>query len=253
MKQSMFLLGVLMIGGCALESAGDATEVSNIPRITLNQLSPDQLAHGALIATKLDATSAAAMGQSADARAVLSYAVTCALDATQSIAFTVSGIEYSETGLMGLAPGWTSGALSASDAAWLSACLFSRVNLTSTAVSFSARGTMSALVTTSTELADYQIEEGAFWGNAFTDRGDVAAYSCNGVDQAADDSYGDLPVRQCAQSNGVAGSHLSPCGMNYAGLCSAVCASSAPYANCTFPGGSAAPAVITSFLYGAPQ
>jgi hypothetical protein len=244
-------------GGSAADPGGREPEaaqtVSNVPRIGSNAMSPAALAHAALTTDTLDATSAAAMGQTEDARTVLHYAVGCALDSTQSVTFSVGGTPYTFSGAMGIAPEWTSGALSESSAAWVSACLFARTNLTATAVWVSARGADAGLATTVTELDDYQIEEGAFWGNAFGDLGPISAHSCNGVDQASDDSYGDLPLRQCAQWDGVPSSGLSPCGMHYAGLCSDVCTSTGTYAGCAAPGDGAAAEVITTMLYGTPQ
>jgi hypothetical protein len=125
--------------------------------------------------------------------------------------------------------------------------------LTSTMVWISARGDVPGLEITKIESDEYQIEEGAFWGNVFVDLGPVVASSCDGNDQAADDGYADLPLRQCAQPDGVPGSGLSPCGMHYAGLCRDVCASTGAYANCAAPGGLPAAEVITTMLYGTPE
>ncbi|MGH9884580.1 MAG: hypothetical protein ACREBE_03575, partial [bacterium] len=102
-------------------------------------------------------------------------------------------------------------------------------------------------------VADYELEEGAFWGNVFTNLGAVSGYSCNGVDQAADDTIGDLPLRECAEWDGVESSNASPCGFHYAGLCSTACTTAtAPYSGCSFGGGTASAGVVTTFLYGAP-
>jgi hypothetical protein len=226
--------------------------VGEIPFIIVNSLSPSELGAGLATTDMIDASSAAAMGATAAGRDVLAYAVGCALDATQSISFTVGGTPYTVTGSMGIASGWTAHALSATEAAWVSACVLSRVNLTSTVVSVSLRGA-NAGTTTTAELADYQIEEGAFWGNIFTDLGSITGYSCAGEDQVAVDSYGDLPLRACAQWDGIASSHRSPCGMSYAGLCSTVCATANPYAGCAFQAGTPSAAVVTSFLYGTPR
>jgi hypothetical protein len=132
--------------------------------------------------------------------------------------------------------------------------VLSRINLTSALVTISARGANAGYDTTITEVADYKIEEGAFWGNVFNNLGSITGYACNGVHQAANDTYGDLPVRECAEWDGVTGSNLSPCGFHYAGLCSAVCTTAtAAYAGCSFQGGTARAEVVTTFLYGNPQ
>ena len=250
MYKSVLLVGVLGITACAKLSNAE----TNTPRIVANSLTPTALIGSLLTTSVLNSTSAATMGPYKSARSMLSFAVGCALDWTQSVSFTVSGTTYTYAGLLGVAPGWTTSGLSATEAGWVSACILARVNLTSAVVEISARGGNVGYDTDLYEVSDYQIEEGAFWGNAFVDLGSLAAYSCNGVDQAADDTYGDLPLRECAEWDGVASSNRSPCGLSYAGLCSTACSSStAPYTGCSFQGGTAASAVVTSFLYGAPQ
>lgn len=250
MDRSVVLVGVLAIAGCVEPVSQD---VVSAPRIVTNALSPSAFASSALISGVLDATNAAAMGQTNFARKVLAFATTCALDSTQSIDFTISGVTYHDAGMMGVAPAWTQRALTATEAAWVSACIVSRVNLTSALVQISARGANAGYDTTIGEVADYAIEEGAFWGNAFTDLGTVQGFSCNGVDQAADDTAGDLPLRECAEWDGVTNSNASACGFHYAGLCSNACSTAtAPYTGCAFQGGSASSGVVTTFLYGTP-
>ena len=238
------------LAACATEPTPEGTSVVQL--LTANSLTPSELFNGQLTTTQLDATSAAAMGATDDARRTLSYAVNCALSSSQSVSFTVDGTAYTYVGEIGLQPAWTTGALSASDAAWISACVFSRVNLTGTVVSISERGGQPALATTPAEVANWDLEEGAFWGNAFVDLGAIAAFACDGVDQSTDDARGDLPVRQCAQPDGVAGSTTSPCGFSYAGPCTAVCSSADLYSGCSFQVGAASANVITTFVLGAP-
>lgn len=250
MDRSVVLVGVLAIAGCVEPVSED---IGTAPRIVTNALSPTAFANSALISGVLDATNAAAMGQTNYARKVLAFATTCALNLEQSIEFTINGVTYYDSGLMGIAPAWTERALTATEAAWVSACIVSRVNLTSSLVLISARGDNAGYDTTIGEVGDYQLEEGAFWGNAFTDLGTVQGFSCNGVTQAADDTAGDLPLRECAEWDGVTDSNASACGFHYAGLCSDVCSTdTAPYTGCSFLGGSASSGVVTTFLYGTP-
>jgi len=245
------VLGCGLLGACAVDDDG-GPEVTEAARIGLNALSPGALWASQLTVGTLDATHAAAMSPNAYARAVLAYAVGCALSSTQSITFTVGTAHYTDPGAFGVAPDWTTRALTATEAAWVSACVASRTNLTSTSVSISARGDNTGYATTSAELTDYQIEEGAFWANVFIDQGDIAMFGCNGVDQAANDTYGDLPLRQCAQSDGTSSGN-TPCGFPYAGLCSAACTTASPYSGCSYGGGAAHAEVVTTFLYGTPQ
>jgi hypothetical protein len=245
------LLLVPVLVACVAPPRQDAPVVTNVPRLSANGLAPDALSASALTTGLLDPETVADMAGDDDAIKVLRYAVECALDATQSFGYDAGGVHHVIAGAMGLATGWMTGSLSTGEAAWVSACVFSRANASGVSIVISDRGAAAGLATTSGELASYQVEEGAFWGNLFIDLGAVAAYSCEGVDQAADDSYGDLPLRECARWDGVRGSHASPCGMSYAGLCSAVCTTSSPYSGCAFLGGTASSAVVTTFLYGA--
>jgi hypothetical protein len=237
----------LIAVGCAAESP-DPGEATQLDQINMHTLTLADLTSSALTTLRLDAASAPAMASTPAARKVLTFAVACALDSTQTITFNVGGTLYTATGGVGIAPGWTAGALTPTQAAWVSACLFANVNDTSTLVWISLRGAESSFATSLDERAQYQIEEGAFWGNAFSNLGPVMGYSCNGVGQSANPL---LPLRQCAQWDGVLASNRSPCGMSYAGRCSQVCAGMvAPYSGCSFLGSAAAGSVVTIFLAG---
>src|ERR1043165_3688240 len=174
MSKSVLLLVVL--GACAVEPGdgsvtepdGSGTE-TDVPRIAVNALAPSMLAYTALTTAQLDSTGAGAVGGNAASRKVLNYAAGCALDATQTVNFTVGGVNFTLYGAMGMVPAWTSRAITTDEAAWISACVFARVNLTSASITISARGSLANLGSTSDELANYRIEEGAFWGNAFVD------------------------------------------------------------------------------------
>jgi hypothetical protein len=245
MRNSVFLASVLVVAACT-----EQPEVDVVAQIVANALTPTALGHGQLSSTQLTSTSAASMGATADARTVLGFAVGCALSSTQSVDYTVGGVVYHAAGIMGVAPGWTTGALSATAAAWVSSCVLSRVNLTGTMVTISARGDNAGLDTTEGESGNYVIEEGAFWGNVFLNLGSLDTNACNGIDQSANDTYGDLPLRQCAQSDGSPRGQSTPCGFFYVGLCSDACSTNyAPYAGCGDP---ASDAVVTTFLYGLP-
>jgi hypothetical protein len=246
-----FCIPALVMAGCAAEavSPGETAQAE----ASGNTIVLSELARSALTTARLDATNAASMAGTAEARTVLALAVGCALDSRQTISFTVNGVTYVDTGGVGIAPGWTTSALTVTQAAWVSACLFAHVNDVSSLIWISLRGAEANLAPTAVELTGYKIEEGAFWGNAFIDLGPVTGYSCDGVDQAANDDYADLPLRQCAQWDGVAASNRSPCGISYAGRCSTVCATaSAPYAGCSFLGGPVSGPVVTIFLAGTP-
>ena len=240
----------LVMTSCTIASPASGEETQ--AETSGNPVTLSDLAVTALRSARLDTSNAAVMGATASSRKVLAAAVRCALSSTQTIAFSVGGITYRDPGGVGLAPSWTISALTATQASWVSACLIAHVNDVSQLVWISVRGSNATLAASSAELTGYRVEEGAFWGNVFVDLGAVAAYSCVGVDQAIDDSYGDLPLRQCAQWDGVSASNKSPCGMRYAGTCSSACSTrTAPYAGCSYLGGAATGPVVTTFLAGA--
>jgi hypothetical protein len=263
MRQLALNVPVVMLAGCTIAGldppaaqgeTGQLSKVTDPVRYDVNGLAPAGIASTALTTAMLDATSAAAMATSPAARNVLAYAVGCALDSTQTISFMVDGVAFTDAGGAGIAPGWTTRPLSTAEAAWVSACVFAHANELSTVIWISLRGDQAGLSTTVAERAQYQVEEGAFWGNVFVDLGPIAGYSCEGIDQAVDDSYADLSERECAQWDGIPGSSTSPCGLGYAGLCGSVCSTgTAPYAGCSFQGGPASPSVVTTFLVGAPK
>jgi hypothetical protein len=252
MRKSMLL--AMVLGACVAEPAQPGVDVTNVPRLSANGMTPDNIPQSRLTTAVLDADSAAAMAADSDAQKVLRYAAQCALSSGQTVTYSVGGVSDVLTGSMGIAPGWTTVGLSASEAAWVSACVFSRANASGLSITISDRGAATGLATTAGELASYQIEEGAFWGNAFPGLGAIAGYSCVGNDQAIDDTYAQLPLRQCAQWDGVAASNKSPCGLSYAGRCNQVCtAPVAPYSGCSFLGGAASGPVVTIFLAGMPH
>jgi hypothetical protein len=241
---------VLTLAACGAEPLEIQTDSDGI-QLGVTPLSVMELGGSALTTSVLNASNAASMGQTATARKVLAFAVACALDSTQTITYTVGGVTYTEAGMLGIATSWKTAAMSSTQAAWVSACMFSHVNEVTHLVWLSLRGSQSALTTTSQELSEYRVEEGAFWGNVFVNLGSVHGYSCLGVDQSVTDSYGELPYRNCAQWDGVSGSNSSPCGMSYTGLCRTSCTTaSAPYSGCSFQGGAAAASVVTIFLAG---
>jgi hypothetical protein len=245
-------MAVLMLAACGAEPLETQTDSDEI-QLGVTPLSLAELGSSALTTAVLNATNAAAMGPNQTARKVLAFAVACALQSTQTVTYTVGGVTYIETGMLGIAPGWRTAVMSATEAAWVSACIFSHVNEVTHLVWLSLRGAQTSLSTTTQEQNEYRVEEGAFWGNVFVNLGSVHGYSCLGVDQAAGDTYGELPYRNCAQWDGVSGSGMSPCGMSYAGLCRTACTTAtAPYAGCSFQGSSAAASVVTIFLAGTP-
>ena len=95
------------------------------------------------------------------------------------------------------------------------------------------------------ELLNYNVEEGAFYGTIFDGRGNET-HACNGVDQVRDgDTFGDLPLRQCAQPD-PNNPGYTLCGFLFDGNCADVCVRNGDhYSSCA-----AQTEVITTLLYG---
>jgi hypothetical protein len=220
-------------------------------------LTPGMLGLDPLDLNKLGASTLAALEDPTESgdlsRQLLKYTVSCALDTTQSFAFSwtdASGVSHDATyaGLLGLATGWASQPLDAAGQAWVSACLASRLNYYGVTVSLSSRGPAAGLTTTSDELAEYPMEEGAFWGNLFT--ASPAIYAC---DDTLDDSHSRAKGRDCAAGHLVPGSDPEGCGMlQRVGSCDTLCAAlnaDSYHPSCAAtPGGAPASSVITVFL-----
>jgi hypothetical protein len=225
-------------------------ELDTVSKLAGNALTPAQLWASVplLGSSTLDTANLQVMASTSDGRKALKYVVECALDASQQVSVTVAKQPYVFEGGLGLAPGWTLRALTATQQQSVSACVLSLVNVFGSTVMVSLRG--SSLALAESEAADYQIEEGAFWGNLFLGGGSWAA-ACDGADQARDDSYGDLPRRECAEPAGHG--DLTICGFTYAGLCSSACSTSGPYTGCKDATHPAATEVLTTYLAGLPR
>jgi hypothetical protein len=233
------------------EDPGDGVvELETVSKLAGNALTPASLwaAVPLLGAGTLDTANLQVMASTSDGRKALKYVVECALDAGQQVSVTVAKQPYVFEGGLGLATGWTIRALTAPQQQSVSACVLALTNVFGSTVMVSLRS--SSLALAESEAADYEIEEGAFWGNLFLGAGSWAA-ACNGVDQAHDDSYGDLPKRECAEPSGHGG--VTSCGFTYAGLCGSACSTSEPYTDCRDGAHPASFDVLTTFLAGVPR
>jgi hypothetical protein len=157
-------------------------------------------------------------------REVLSYVAGCALTEHQILVGSHAGTPYEFPGSVGLAPAWAESALDSSSQRWVSACLFARVNAHGVSVEVSLRGAHPRLQASSEEMAAWDLEEGAFWGNLFS--GDTIDWNaCRGIDQAAGER-GALTDRDCTEPDaGHPG--LTLCGFKDAGDCGAFAVHSA--------------------------
>jgi hypothetical protein len=157
-------------------------------------------------------------------RTVFHYLVTCALDPTQSVTYTWSDGEstntVTEVGQIGLAPQWATGPLRSWGQQLVSACVASRINYFGVTVPISVRNEVLAPTTSSAELADYPFVEGAFWGNLFTSTPSLSScYDPANVENSRSDQ------RECATGFLDANGQIDPCGLiTLTGSCADECA-----------------------------
>jgi hypothetical protein len=244
------LLATILVGACGVEQLDTDEPVQGAEpwKIGANGLLPGKIQGSTLGTAALTpaALTASGMMNSSDGRDFASYLIGCALTPSQSITAQQQAFPYTAytfTGAIGLGTEWTRSALTTSDRKWVSACVLARVNYYGQSVTISLQGNNTALAIDFDQ--DYHIDEGAFWGDILA--GGVTEHSCMGVDQAHDNTQGDLPLRKCA-----AGS--SWCAFTDHGLCTSACTGSVfPYSNCavTFPAQNLE--VISVKLYGNPD
>lgn len=201
-------------------------------RLAANRLAANRLAANALSSTKLVALQETAdLLQTAEGREVYSYIISCALPSGTTIEADVEGAADTETetysclsehctfrGVVGLAEYWIDHRLAPRDQRWVSACLFARVNVHDYAEAISLRGPHDSLTVGVDEAELFTLEEGAFYGNVFTDEGEPIDWNaCEGASQAAGESGG-LAFRDCTEED-PDNPGQTYCGFNYAGDC----------------------------------
>jgi hypothetical protein len=234
-----------------------ADETSNriaANRLTANRLSANRLAGNKLAASKLsenrlEANSVAAkMLSTADGREVYSYIISCALPEGKEIDATVSGApdtappdtlytcangSCSFPGSIGLADYWIDHRLDVKGQRWVTACLLARVNYFGVKVIISLRGVAPQLLVGRHEAERYSLEEGAFYGNIFSDPDKPLDWNaCRGKDAAAGET-GDLKLRVCTEPDPNDPTRTK-CGFNYAGDCGSSAGSATESKACNF-------------------
>lgn len=252
MRRTLLALAIASaIPACTLDDSEPTTSVSDQyirgwnrlagnrlagNRLAANRLAGNRLAGNSLSSTRLEAlTETAELLSSEEGRDVYSYIVSCALPAEMTIEAAVAGAADTappETpytcrdelctfpGGLGLAPTWIDRKLGPAGRGWVSACLFARVNFHETAEEISMRGRNEGLAVSPEEAALYNVQEGAFFGNLFTDAPegeDPDWHACRGEGQAAAEEGG-LVLRDCAEEN-PANPGYTYCGFQYAGDC----------------------------------
>lgn len=140
------------------------------------------------------------------------YLIGCALTPNQSVTVTVGGNPVTYKGSLGLAPEWGEdhGSCDQDCKEWVSACMLARTSYLHAHRWISLRG--PTIGTTKAELFAFPREEGAYWGNVFTDPPELLA--CHA-------SRGNLIERVC-------GPDLDACVADVLGACEDVCAGKDP-------------------------
>lgn len=219
------LFCLVALGAC-LDQADSADDtVTGDPRIATNGLVPGAIHPNNLNAKALTGGNIATTPGMEDTNAhqmYTAYLVGCALTPGQSVTSNYLGQILTYPGSIGLAPAWTTRALTQTEELEVSACVIARANLTGTNVTISVRGESTALSTTLDERTSYNVEEAAFYGDVFSSS-PGAKRACNGVDQVRDgDTYGDLPLRQCGQPD-PNNPGYTLCGFVFDGNCANTC------------------------------
>jgi hypothetical protein len=184
-------------------------------KIIANKIAGNQLSSGAFTVNLATATE---LLSTADGREVFSVIVACALPDSVTLETTLGADTFDFPGDVGLVPDWLVRPLSVDGQHWVSACIFSRVNVDDVAIPISLRGPNPALATDSDERGAFTLQEGGFFGNYFTPKDDpIAWFACRGAAQAQGETGG-LVNRDCAEPDPKNPS-LTQCGFNYAGDC----------------------------------
>ena len=192
----------------------------------------------------------AAMLHTEEGREVYSYIIGCALGQNTKIEadvpeardtappdtlYSCKNGRCAFSGSIGLAEHWIDRPLNRNGQRWVTACLLSRVNHFGVTEIFSMRGAASALSVSPREAEQYSLQEGAFYGNIFSDDADAPLdwNACRGTDKAATPNRGELAMRDCTEPDPDDRAH-TVCGFKYAGDCGATRAFSPRPACATF-------------------
>lgn len=225
-----------------VESEVATTNKITVNKITVNKITVNQLATARLAASSLDGHE---MLDTADRRELLTYIVSCALPAGQALTLTdAGGTTYQFPGSIGLAPAWTTRAPTVSERRWVTACLLARTNLYGVSVPISMRhDTNPALAATPTEVAEFNMVEGAFYGDLFQESPVMYACSAKSWTEATPER-----PRACALSaDGV----TTDCGFTYTGACNGTkhpCQDKSPPFGTCAGGAVTYPEVVTIYM-----
>jgi hypothetical protein len=151
-------------------------------------------------------------------RDLLEYLISCAFpEGTTLVGTAANGVTYNFDGSIGLAPAWERRRLTTREQRWMSACMLARVNKNAESVFISLRGPNEVLTVTAEERNEYDLEEGAYYGDIFSDPQQF--YACRGEALYGGDLNFDLEGRSCAAPVGNSGK--TQCQMTFTGDCAA--------------------------------
>ncbi|KYF89838.1 hypothetical protein BE20_19465 [Sorangium cellulosum] len=197
-------------------STGEALTSMNrlsMNRLSMNRLSMNGLSAGGLSPGGADLSSTELI-ETPEGRELLTYVIRCALPEGESLSGAHGGVTYTFPGGVGVAPDWRDEPLDPAGQRWVSACLLAHVNGYGVEVPISLRGEHAALGTTTTERAQFNAQEAAFYGNLFGSGPDHGMYACAGATveaQCGASSSAEAPWRSCGASEGCALSFAGPC------------------------------------------
>lgn len=195
MRLVLTLLAASLVGACAAAPVSTSTQdVITHNRLAANRLAANRLAANRLAANRLAAnrlnggqlalnsSSASDLLATSDGREVLTYLISCALPPDMQLV-APDGTVF--TGEIGVAPRWIDHALNPQEQRWVSACVFSRISDLDVAIPISLRGPNSALTAAPDEIADWTVQQGAFYGQLFTPSDQPILWAaCSGKDAA---------------------------------------------------------------------
>jgi hypothetical protein len=193
-----------------------------INKIAINKIAINKIAINAITTADLLNSPDCLPGDPPDAacggRDILGYLISCAFPAGVTLVGTAdTGTTYEFEGSIGLAPAWDTRRLTTREQRWMSACMLARVNKNAEEVFISLRGPHEALTVTAEERNEFDLEEGAYYGDIFADP--QRFYACRGAALYSGDLNFAQEGRSCAQPTAAGDETL--CQMVYAGECDA--------------------------------
>ena len=191
-------------------------------KIALNKIALNKIALNTISANDLinspDCLPDGSNADSCGGRDVLEYLISCAFpEGTTFVGVSDDGVTHEMRGGIGLAPMWATRRLTLKEQRWMSACMLARVNNAGHELFISLRGPHPALDVSVEEQNEFDLQEGAFYGNIFADGQQY--YACRGADLYAGNFSEQTLLRACAQPTEAGDRTL--CGMAYAGECGA--------------------------------